>query len=97
ESLVPEISIGHSGQRFVQRRHHRADDDAVDFTRLKARKSEKLARENAVLVHSLISGRGESPVGDEIVLSKNSQDGVCITGIERQEHYEASVTSPERT
>ncbi len=53
--------------------------------------SEKIAREDAVLVHGLVARGGEAPVRDEFVAAENAEDRVGVADIEREEHQEASA------
>ena len=86
QRLALEIALRHSRESGIQRRHHRADDDAADFAGLEARQSEEVAREDAVLVHGLIARGGQPPVGDQLLAAENAQHRVGVAHIERQKH-----------
>src|SRR6267378_1841147 len=97
ERLYAAVAPRHFGERAIERRHHRADDDTFDRGGVEPGKSEEVAGEDAVFVHSLIARRGQSPVRGEFRAAENAQHGVRVAHVQCEQHQDASATSPDVT
>ncbi len=100
--FLPEINFRQFRQRPVHRWDYRADDYSGDFLRIELLQSKKIARQYAIFIHRLHARSRKPPVRDQFFTAEDSEDGVGIAYINRQQHefilvYLISVTSPAKT
>ena len=86
-----KILLGHFFECGIERRHHGANDHAANRGRRQACQRKQLSREDAVFVDGLIARRRQTPVRDQFFATKQAQDRVGVSDVQRKQHQYASV------